>query len=253
MEIRLQKIIADAGIASRREAEELIREGMVTVNGKPVVNLGTKVDPEKNHIKVKGKLIRLESRKVYLALNKPAGFITTRNDPQGRPTVLSLIRGVRERINPIGRLDLHTEGLLLLTNDGELTHALTHPSHHLPKVYLAKVKGKPTPEQLKKLARGIRLEDGMTAPAEIRRMKTLPANTIVQVTLYEGKNRQIRRMFEKIGHSVLKLERVRIGPIYLGRLAPGKFRQLDPSEVEKLKAVSAKKAPSKKITAKRNS
>ncbi len=239
--IRLQKIIAQAGIASRREAERLIAEGQVTVNGKRVIDLGTKVDPEDSHIKVKGKLIRPETRKVYLALNKPDGFVTTMKDPEGRPTVISLIHRIKERVTPVGRLDFHTEGLLLLTNDGDLAHAITHPARHLPKVYRIKVKGKPSPEKLQKLRRGIRLEEGRTAPAEIKKIRNLPANAILEVTLHEGKNRQIRRMFEKIGHPVLKLTRTRIGPIHLGALAPGKFRKLDAWEVEKLTAAVRKR------------
>ncbi len=244
--IRLQKIIAQAGIASRREAERLIADGQVTVNGKRIVDLGTKVDPEDSHIKVKGKLIRPETRKVYLILNKPDGFVTTMKDPEGRPTVIDLIHRIKERVTPVGRLDFHTEGLLLLTNDGDLAHAITHPTRHLPKVYRVKVKGKPSPEKLQRLRRGIRLEEGMTAPMEIKKIKNLPANAILEITLHEGKNRQIRRMFDKIGHSVLKLTRTRIGPIHLGSLAQGKFRKLDAWEVEKLMAAVRKKNSARK-------
>ncbi|NOY53612.1 MAG: rRNA pseudouridine synthase [Deltaproteobacteria bacterium] len=244
--IRLQKIIANAGLASRREAERLIVDGQVTVNGKRVVDLGTKVDPEDSHIKVKGKLIRPESRKVYLMLNKPDGFVTTMKDPEGRPTVISLIHRIKERVTPVGRLDFHTEGLLLLTNDGNLAQAITHPAYHLPKVYRAKVKGKPSPEKLQKLRRGIRLKEGMTAPIEIKKIKNLPANVILEITLHEGKNRQIRRMFESIGHPILKLTRTRIGPLPLGSLAPGKFRKLDPWEVEKMKTAVREKPVRKK-------
>ncbi len=244
--IRLQKIIANAGIASRREAERLIVDGQVTVNGKRVVDLGTKVDPEDSHIKVKGKLIRPETRKVYLMLNKPDGFVTTMKDPEGRPTVIDLIHRIQERVTPVGRLDFHTEGLLLLTNDGDLAQAITHPVHHLPKVYRVKVKGKPSQEKLQRLRRGIRLEEGMTAPIEIKKIKGLPANSILEITLHEGKNRQIRRMFEAIGHSVLKLTRTRIGPIPLGSLALGKFRKLEAWEVEKLRTATRKNPARKK-------
>jgi pseudouridine synthase len=243
--IRLQKIIANAGLASRREAERLIQDGQVTVNGKVILELGTKVDPEQCHIKVRGQLIRLRTKRVYLALHKPAGIVTTLKDPQGRPTVISLIHGIRERVAPVGRLDYNTEGLLLLTNDGELIHAVTHPRHHIPKVYRVKVKGKPTGEQLKKLRQGIKLHDGVTSPADIKKIKYFPANTYLEVTIYEGKKRQIRRMFERIGHPVIKLKRIQVGPILLGDLRVGKFRKLDGWEVARLKALTARTSPDK--------
>lgn len=234
--VRLQKIIAGAGAASRREAERLIQDGLVTVNGRVVTDLGTQVDPEDSHIKVRGKLIRPETRKVYLALHKPGGYVTTQHDPQGRPTVMDLIHGVRERVFPVGRLDYNSEGLLLLTNDGELANAIMHPRFHLAKTYQVKVKGKPSPEKLQKLTRGIRLTDGLTAPVKIEKVRHLAANTTLEITMHEGRRRQIRRMFEKIGHDVVRLRRVRIGPVGLGNLAPGKFRKLDSREIERLKA-----------------
>jgi len=240
---RLQKIIANAGIASRREAEKLIQQGLVTVNGQVVVELGTKVDPEQNHIKVRGKLINPRVKKIYFALNKPTGYVTTMSDPEGRPTVASLLRGIRQRVAPVGRLDYNTEGLLLLTNDGELIHGITHPGRHIAKVYHVKVKGKPAPEKLHKLRQGLRLADGMTAPAGIKVLKFFQANTAVEVVLYEGKKRQIRRMFDQIGHSVLKLKRVGIGPLRLGDLGVGKFRQLDGWELEQLKALTGAQKP----------
>ncbi len=232
--VRLQKAIADAGVASRREAEDLIREGLVTVNGKVITNLGTQVDPEHCHIKVRGKLIQSQQKKVYLALNKPIGYVTTLKDPQNRPTIMEFIRGIKARVFPVGRLDYNSEGLIILTNDGELANEIMHPRHHMPKTYLVKVKGKLAPSKLDKLQRGIRLPDGLTAPAQIQKVRSLPANTFLEITIHEGRKRQIRRMFEKLGHSVLKLKRIRIGPVYLGDLPPGKFRKLNPSEIKRL-------------------
>ncbi|MDX1762729.1 MAG: pseudouridine synthase, partial [bacterium] len=227
---RLQKVIANAGIASRREAEKLIQQGLVTVNGRVIEELGTKVDAEQDHIKVRGKLINPRVKKIYFALHKPTGYVTTMSDPEGRPTVVSLLRGIRQRVAPVGRLDYNTEGLLLLTNDGELIHRITHPSGHIAKVYHVKVKGKPAPDKLNKLRKGVRMADGLTAPAEIRVLKSFQANTALEIVLYEGKKRQIRRMFDHVGHSVLKLKRIGIGPLRLGDLGVGKFRQLDPWE-----------------------
>ncbi|MEK6776258.1 MAG: pseudouridine synthase [bacterium] len=238
--VRLHKAMADAGVASRREAEELIREGLVTVNGKVITDLGTQVDPEHCHIKVRGKLIQSQQKKVYLALNKPAGYVTTLKDPQNRPTIMEFTRGIKARVFPVGRLDYNSEGLIILTNDGELANEIMHPSHHMPKTYLVKLKGKPAPSKLEKLQRGIRLIEGPTAPALIRKVRSLPANTFLEITIHEGRKRQIRRMFEKIGHSVLKLKRIRIGPVYLGDLPLGKFRRLDPSEIKLLKTWGVK-------------
>lgn len=236
---RLQKVIASAGVASRREAERLIQQGLVTVNGRVIMTLGTKVDPEQDHIKVGGRLINPRVKKIYLALHKPPGYVTTMKDPEGRPTVITLLRGIRQRVTPVGRLDYSTEGLLLLTNDGEFIHQITHPGSHIAKIYRVKVKGKPESHQLDKLRQGVRLVDGVTAPAEIKVLKSFQANTALQVVLYEGKKRQIRRMFDHIGHSVLKLKRVGIGPLRLGDLGVGKFRQLDRWEVEQLRALTA--------------
>jgi 23S rRNA pseudouridine2605 synthase len=240
--IRLQKVIANAGISSRREAERMIREGLVTVNGEVVTELGTQVDPEDCHIKVRGKLIRRESKKVYLMLHKPDGYVTTLKDPQGRPTVMDLLHKVSERVFPVGRLDFHSEGLLLITNDGELANSVMHPKYHVPKTYQVKVKGKPSSSQISKVGRGIRLKEGLTAPAEIQKVKYLSANTNLEIIISEGKKRQIRRMFEKIGHPVLRLKRVRIGPIRLGKLAPGEFRKLETRELDQLKSGFNKKS-----------
>ena len=240
---RLQKIIAAAGIASRRKAEELITQGRVAVNGQIVTELGSKADPERDHIKVDGKLLRKGERHTYLLLNKPRGYVTTVSDPEGRPTVMSLLHHVSERIYPVGRLDYASEGLLLLTNDGELANKLTRAASHVPKTYLVKISGRATEEDLSRLRRGIRLRPAPrhgkemrpvhTAPAEIRLIKDA-ANPWYEVTLIEGRNRQIRRMFEEIGHHVEKIRRVAYGPLQLD-VEPGHFRELTHREVETLR------------------
>ncbi|MGH9670931.1 MAG: pseudouridine synthase [Terriglobales bacterium] len=248
---RLQKIIAAAGIASRRKAEELITAGRVLVNGQPVTTLGSKADPERDHIRVDGKLLHGPERLVYLALNKPPGYVTTASDPEGRPTVLDLVRGAGARVYPVGRLDYASEGLLLLTNDGPLAARLMHASSHVPKTYQVKVSGKPTEENLRKLRAGVVLppdprhprsaqkESRKTAPARIHLLRDAP-NPWYEVTLIEGQNRQIRRMFEAIGHHAEKVKRVRYGPLELD-LAPGAFRRLSPAEVARLKSAVSEK------------
>ncbi|HEV2022685.1 MAG TPA: pseudouridine synthase [Terriglobales bacterium] len=247
---RLQKIIAAAGIASRRKAEELITRGRVQVNGKTVTELGSKADPERDHIRVDGKLLHGPQRHVYLVLNKPRGYITSASDPEGRPTVLDLVHGAGARIYPVGRLDYASEGLLLLTNDGALAAKLMHASSHVPKTYQVKVSGRPTGENLQKLRAGVvlppdlkrpgaaRKESRKTAPAAIRMLRDAP-NPWYEVTLIEGQNRQIRRMFEKVGHHVEKIKRVRYGPLELD-LEPGAFRPLTPVEVARLKSAVSK-------------
>jgi 23S rRNA pseudouridine2605 synthase len=246
---RLQKIIAAAGIASRRKAEELITAGRVQVNGKTVTELGSKADPERDHIRVDGKLLRGPERPVYLALNKPRGYITAASDPEGRPTVLDLVRA-GARVYPVGRLDYASEGLLLLTNDGALAARLMHASSHVPKTYQVKVSGRPTGENLQKLRAGVvlppdlkhpraaRKESRKTAPAAIRLLRDAP-NPWYEVTLIEGQNRQIHRMFETVGHHVEKIKRVRYGPLELD-LEPGAFRPLTPGEVARLKSAVSK-------------
>lgn len=239
---RLQKIIAVAGIASRRKAEELITQGRVTVNGQTVTELGSKADPERDHIKVDGKLLRGPARHITLLLNKPKGYVTTVSDPEGRPTVMDLVKHVGERIYPVGRLDFGSEGLLLLTNDGDLANYLTRAASHVPKTYLVKVAGVPTEEEIEKLRHGIRIGSkpgvrGMhavrTAPAQIRIVREAE-NPWYEVTLIEGKNRQIRRMFEEIGRHVEKIKRVRYGSLTLD-VEPGKFRELTPREIAELR------------------
>lgn len=298
---RLQKIIAAAGIASRRKAEEMIASGLVEVNGKTVTELGTKADPEHDHIRVNGKLLHGAERQVYLLMNKPKGYVTTASDPEGRPTVMDLLRGIHARVYPVGRLDYGSEGLLILTNDGDLAYKLTKAASHVPKVYLVKVAGKPDEVGLEKIRRGLMIPAGSNPRAvsderqatestsaagltdrnsrsrffdsgdetasrfksfarndknkgvRAKRVKTAPAgvriiregdNPWYEVTLTEGKNRQIRKMFEEIGHHVEKIKRVRYGPLNLD-VPPGEFRRLSLGEIAKLKSAAGSDAGGK--------
>jgi pseudouridine synthase len=238
MQERLQKLIAAAGIASRRHAEQLITAGEVTVNGKVVTELGSKADPQADHIKVRGKLINptLERReKVYVLLNKPKGYLSSVTDPEGRPTVLELLPASLGRLYPVGRLDFNTEGLLLLTNDGDFTNFITAARNKVDKVYEGKVKGLPAEQAIERLRRGVTLEDGTrTAPAKIRKVGETETNTWFEILLHEGKNQQIRRMFDLIGHSVIKLRRSRIGSLRDDDLKPKSWRRLTPEEVKLL-------------------
>jgi 23S rRNA pseudouridine2605 synthase len=230
---RIQKILADAGIASRRKAEELIAEGRVTVNGK-IATLGMKADINKDHIKVDGKLISRPEKKVYLIFNKPRGVVTSLYDPEGRPTIKDFIKDIKLRVFPVGRLDYDSEGLLLITNDGDFAHSILHPSKKISKTYLVKIKGIPTAEKLQTLRKGVRLEDGLTAPAKVVKIRESDKNCWLQITIHEGKKRQVRRMLEKIGHPVLRLKRIAIGNLKLGSLKPGQFRYLMPDDFKKL-------------------
>jgi len=236
---RLQKIIAAAGIASRRKAEELIQSGLVSVNGTTVTELGSKADPETDSIRVNNKLLKGAERHEYIALNKPRGYVTTVSDPEGRPTVMELVR-TKARLYPIGRLDFNSEGLLLLTNDGDLAHKLMKAASHIPKTYLVKLAGQPQEEQLRRLCGGVTIAEERdpkrrvrTAPAQIRVIKEAE-NPWLEVTLHEGRNRQIRKMFEEIGHHVEKIRRVRYGPLELD-LPPGESRPLSQKEISLLK------------------
>jgi 23S rRNA pseudouridine2605 synthase len=233
---RLQKIISQAGISSRREAEKIIQQGRVKVNGKVVTELGTKVLPGKDRVVVDGKPIAGE-KLVYILLYKPKGILTTLKDPQDRKTVASLVSDIHQRIYPVGRLDYNTEGLLLLTNDGALTHALMHPSKKIDKTYIAKVGGKPPQEKIDLLRVGIQLDDGMTAPAIIHVIDYNHERdlTSLKITIHEGKNRQIRRMFEAIGSDVKQLKRVQFAFLTLEGLRRGGYRHLQPKEVEALR------------------
>lgn len=236
MQERLQKIISKAGIASRRAAEQLILSGRVKVNNMTVTELGVKVEPGRDQVAVDGKLLSCENF-VYILLYKPKGVITTLHDPRNRKTVADLVKAVPERVYPVGRLDYNTEGLLLLTNDGALTHALIHPSHKVYKTYAAKVKGHPDENKLDLLRMGIHLEDGLTAPAKVDfidyNAETDSAN--IEITIHEGKNRQIRRMFDAIGHPVKNLKRIKFAFLTLNGVKRGHYRYLLPGEVEELK------------------
>lgn len=236
MQERLQKLIAQAGIASRRAAEQLITGGEVSVNGKVITELGTKADPEKDHIKVRGRLInrKLETRSnVYVLLNKPKGYLSSAADPEGRKLVTDLVKG-KGRLHPVGRLDFNSEGLIILTNDGSFTNHVA-ASKTIPKVYEVKVKGLPNTNAINKLRRGILLEDGFkTAPAEIKDLKPTEKNGWYEVTLYEGHNQQIRKMFDAIGHSVVKLRRTKIGSLSDPYLKIGMSRNLTADEIKSL-------------------
>jgi 23S rRNA pseudouridine2605 synthase len=264
---RLQKIIAAAGICSRRKAEEFITSGLVSINGQTVTELGTKADPAVDNIKVNGRPLGGAEQFVYVLLNKPKGYVTTVTDPEGRPTVLDLVRGIKARLYPVGRLDYLSEGLLLLTNDGALAQKLTHASSHVPKTYLVKVSGKPSDAEIAELRGGIFLPAETTplkSPEAAQRSKTTrrrskpvrttgvqikllrdAANPWYEITLTEGRNRQIRRMLEQVGHHVEKIKRVRYGFLTLD-VEPGKFRHLAAPEVKRLKSPPATAKPSSK-------
>lgn len=232
---RLQKLLARAGLGSRRSCEDLIREGRVTVNGETVRKLGAKAAPD-DDIRVDGERISLPEDYVYLMLNKPPGYVTTRDDPQGRPTVMDLVpEGLRSRVFPVGRLDQDTTGLLLLTDDGDLTQRLLHPSHHVPKEYLADVEGTPSETKLRTLRSGIELEDGVTQPAEVMLVATGGGESRLRMTITEGRNRQVRRMCEAIGHPVRRLKRVAMGPLRLGELSLGAVRSLRQAQIDALR------------------
>lgn len=233
---RLQKVISQAGLASRREAEKLITAGQVKVNGKVVTELGTKVDMRWDKVEVNGQRLKGE-KTVYILLNKPKGTITTLSDPKGRKTVADLVADIPERIYPVGRLDYNTEGVLLFTNDGALTHSLLHPSRKIYKTYVARVLGQPSEEKLDLLRAGIELEDGMTAPATVHFIGFDPVKnqTAVEITIHEGKNRQVRRMFEAIKYPVENLKRVKFATLTLEGVRRGQYRHLTPLEVQALK------------------
>lgn len=241
---RLQKIIAAAGVASRRKAEELISSGRVEVNGQVITELGTKADPEQDHIRVNGKLLCGPERYTYIVLNKPRGYVTTVSDPEKRPTVMDLVRGVRGRLYPVGRLDWASEGLLLMTNDGRLANGLMKAGSNVAKTYVVKVAGQPGEEKLEKLRRGVSIAEKKgkrvrTAPAQVRLLREAD-NPWLEVVLTEGRNRQIRKMFEEVGHHVEKIRRVSYGPLSLD-VPPGKFRNLTLEEVTRLKGAALRK------------
>ncbi len=232
---RLQKFLSTAGVSSRRQAERLMLEGRVTVNGQVSKTLGVKIDPATDSVKVDGKLVRANLHFVYVLLNKPKGTICTMDDPENRPKVVDLLRGLKARVYPVGRLDFDTSGALLLTNDGELANLLMHPKHLFPKTYLAKVKGIPGEDVLEKLRRGIYIEGGRTAPAEVRLVAVKEKNSLVELVLREGRNKQVKRMFLAVGHSVIRLERRAFGFLTCDEMLPGQWRQLEAIEVSRLK------------------
>jgi 23S rRNA pseudouridine2605 synthase len=240
MEQRLQKLISAAGIASRRHAEELITKGEVSINGKTVTELGLKADPDRDHIKVKGRLINpllKQHQSLYVLLYKPRGYLTSMADPEGRPLVTDLLPSALGRLHPVGRLDFNTEGLLLLTNDGDFTNHVTSAKNRIPKVYQVKVKGLPPENAIERLRRGISIDEAeRTARADVRKLRMSKTNSWFEVILVEGRNQQIRRMFDAIGHSVIKLARTRIGAVEDQRLKPGAWRKLTAAEVGRLKS-----------------
>jgi 23S rRNA pseudouridine2605 synthase len=233
VEIRLQKILSSAGIASRRAAEKLIVEARVSVNGETVTELGTRADPETDDIRVDGRRIPRPRRR-YIALHKPRGYVTTRSDPEHRPTVLDLL-GTEDYVYPVGRLDYDSEGLLLLTNDGELAERLTHPRYGVEREYEARVRGVPDPNDIRRLEQGVMVEGRRTAPAEVQLVETGRGahadQAIISVVLHEGRTRQVRNMCDAVGHPIVRLRRVRVGPILLDDLKPGQFRELTPPEI----------------------
>ena len=235
MEQRLQKILAEMGVASRRKAEEIIIEGRVTVNGQVAV-IGSKADPLKDHIKLDGKLLTSTEKKVYYIFNKPKNVVTSLSDPEGRPTIKDFLGGIRQRVYPVGRLDYDSEGMLILTNDGELAHGIMHPSKKIPKTYLVKIKGRLELENMEKLRRGIRLDRAITAPAKVKAIRKTEQNSWIEIVIFEGKKRQIRRMLEKVGHSVIRLMRIRIDGVEMGELSPGAYRRMLPLEIDRLKS-----------------
>ena len=248
MQVRLQKIISAAGVASRRAAEKLIEQGRVSVNGQTVTELGSKADPDSDDIRVDERRVKAPEQHRYFLLNKPRGYVTTRSDPEHRPTVLDLLRGVREYVYPVGRLDFDSEGLLILTNDGELAARLTHPRHEVERVYEAQVLGVPDAHDLDRLRTGIVIEGRRTSPAQVelvtdrrstppsaQRAKSAGDTSLLRVTIHEGRTRQVRKMADAIGHPVRALRRIRIGPIADRNLKLGTYRELTPEEVRRLK------------------
>lgn len=235
MKIRLNKFLSQAGVASRREADRMIADGRVTVNGQVVQVLGHKIDDKKDRVEVDGRRVKIEGGLVYLMLNKPSGYLVSLKDPFRRPAVKDLLPSIKSRVFPVGRLDYDSQGLLLLTNDGELACRLTHPRFKIKKVYLVKVKGEPDSSKLSKLKRGIFLDGKRTAPAKIVPLGGSTEKALLRVEIYEGRKRELRRMFEAIGHRVVKLRRIKIDGLSLGNLKEGQWRYLTQKEIDMLK------------------
>ncbi len=238
--IRLQKFLASAGVASRRKAEEYIARGRVKVDGKVITAMGQQIIPGKQKVLFDNREVTPEEKTVYILLNKPRGYVTTLSDPQGRPIVSSLLRGVRERVFPVGRLDLDTEGALLLTNDGALAQSILHPSNEVHKTYEATVRGVPSPNSLRSLEKGIILEKKKTAPARLRIKRKYKQNCVVIITIHEGRKRQVKKMFQAVGHPVQSLKRLAYGRLGLSNLEPGEFRFLQQNDIKK---IFSKKSP----------
>jgi len=234
MEKRIQKILSEMGVASRRKAEDIIKEGRVKVNGR-VATIGMKADPDRDHIKLDGRLLTKRERRVYLMFNKPRQVVTSLDDPEGRPTVKDFLKVIKYRVFPVGRLDFDSEGLLLMTNDGDFAHSVLHPSKKVSKTYLVKVKGVLNEEEIARLKKGVRLKERVTAPAIVKSMRKTEQNSWLEITIHEGKKRQIRRMLEILGHTVLKLKRIKINGLALGGLETGAFRYLTSEEVGMIK------------------
>jgi pseudouridine synthase len=232
--IRLQKYLAQCGIASRRKAETLIADGRIVVDGQVVVDMGTKIDPLRQHVLFDGKPVQKEDAKVYILLNKPKGYVTTLSDPQGRPIVTSLIKNISARLFPVGRLDLDTEGALILTNDGEFAQRILHPRFEVTKTYEALVAGFPSDKELQALEKGILLDGKMTAPASLQRVKRTSRSTLIKTIIHEGRKRQVKNMFRAIDHPVLHLKRIAYGNLQLGNLAMGSYRELTPKDLKKI-------------------
>jgi 23S rRNA pseudouridine2605 synthase/16S rRNA pseudouridine516 synthase len=232
---RLQKFMARSGVASRRRCEEMITAGMVKVNGRVVSQLGAKVDPDKDRIQLGSETLFPALQKQYILMYKPRGYITTMSDEKGRKKVTDILKAKTGRVYPVGRLDYDSEGLLLLTDDGDLTYALTHPGRRVPKTYQVRVAGVPEPEKLEQMAAGLPLEDGQTAPAKVRLAGQRDGNALLEITIYEGRNRQVKRMCEHIGNPVLRLKRIRFGALTLEGLRPGQYRHLSGEELNRLK------------------
>ncbi|MBQ8536539.1 MAG: rRNA pseudouridine synthase [Clostridia bacterium] len=232
--MRLQKYLALCGVASRRNAEKMIAEGQVMVNGKTIREMGTQVE-DGDEVRVRGEVVRPEAEKHYLMYHKPVGEVTTASDPEGRPTVLDKFKDYPARLYPVGRLDFDSEGLILLTNDGDLCQAMLHPSREVDKVYLAKVSNQLSLDSVRKLREGVIIDGHMTAPAKVRIIRQETFATVVLVSIHEGRNRQVRKMFQAVGHQVVLLRRVQFGPLQLGDLGRGQWRYLSAEELRKLK------------------
>lgn len=234
MECRLQKYLAECGVASRRKAEELILSGKIKVNGEVVTELGTKVNPARDKVMYNNKLVKLEKNKVYILLNKPSGYISAAKDQFENPSILHLVKDISVRLYPVGRLDKDTTGAIILTNDGDFSYKLTHPKHEISKTYIAEVEGIPTAEEMRTFAKGVYIDGKKTYPAKIRIMKEIKKNSIVEIVIHEGRNRQVKKMCEAIGHKVTTLHRQAIGRISIDGVKEGKYRHLTPKEIQDL-------------------